>query len=49
MHLNKCPKPIAEDFNPYRYIPNQSVENADVAFVKGASDRNEFFEKINKQ
>ena len=28
---------------------NQSVENAGVAFVKGASERNEFFEKINKQ
>ena len=28
---------------------NQSVENADVAFVKGANERNEFFEKINKQ
>ena len=24
---------------------NQSVENADVAFVKGANERNEFFEK----
>ena len=24
---------------------NQSVENAGVAFVKGASERNEFFEK----
>ena len=28
---------------------NQSVENAGVAFVKGADERNEFFEKINKQ
>ena len=27
---------------------NQSVENAGVAFVKGAHKRNEFFEKINK-
>ena len=27
---------------------NQSVENAAVAFVKGANERNEFFEKINK-
>ena len=25
---------------------DQSVENAGVAFVKGASERNEFFEKI---
>ena len=28
---------------------NQSVENAGVAFVKGANERNELFEKINKQ
>ena len=28
---------------------HQSVENACVAFVKGANDRNEFFEKINNQ
>ena len=28
---------------------NQSVENPGVAFVKGTSERNEFFEKINKQ
>ena len=28
---------------------NQSVENAGVAFVKGANERNEFFKKINKQ
>ena len=28
---------------------NQSVENAGVAFVKEANERNEFFEKINKQ
>ena len=27
---------------------NQSVENAGVAFVKGANENNEFFEKINK-
>ena len=26
---------------------NQSVENAGVAFVKGADERNKFFEKIN--
>ena len=26
---------------------NQSVENAGVAFVKGASERNEFFENNN--
>ena len=24
---------------------NQSIEHADVAFVKGANERNEFFEK----
>ena len=24
---------------------NHSIENADVAFVKGANERNEFFEK----
>ena len=28
---------------------NQSVENADVAFFKGADERNRFFEKRNKQ
>ena len=28
---------------------DQNVENAGVAFVKGANERNEFFEKINKQ
>ena len=27
---------------------NQSVENAGVVFVKGANERNEFFEKVNK-
>ena len=30
-------------------VKNQSVENAGVAFVKGANERNEFFENINKQ
>ena len=30
-------------------LKNQSVENAGVASVKGANERNEFFEKINKQ
>ena len=30
-------------------IRNQSVENAGVAFVKGADERNKFFEKINNQ
>ena len=30
-------------------IKNQSVENAGVVFVKGANERNDFFEKINKQ
>ena len=28
---------------------NQSVENAGVAFVKGANERNYFSDKINKQ
>ena len=28
---------------------DQSVENAGVAFVKGANGRNEFFEKLNKK
>ena len=33
----------------YSYkFQNQSTENAGVAFVKGAHERNEFFEKINK-
>ena len=30
-------------------IEDQSVKNADVAFVKGANERTEFFEIINKQ
>ena len=29
-------------------LDNQSVENAGVAFVKGANERNEFFEKKTK-
>ena len=34
----------------YRILEkNESVENAGVAFVKVANERNEFFEKINKQ
>ena len=28
---------------------DQSVEDTGVAFVKGANERNEFFEKINKE
>ena len=32
-----------------RDFVNQSVENAGVAFVKGADERNKFFEKINNQ
>ena len=28
---------------------NQNIENAGVAFVKGADERNELFEKINKK
>ena len=28
---------------------NKSVENAGVAFVKGADERNKFFEKINNR
>ena len=28
---------------------NQSLENAGEAFVKGAIERNEFFEEINKE
>ena len=30
-------------------LNNQSVENAGVAFVKGADERNKFFEKRNNQ
>ena len=33
----------------HNHIRNQSVENADVAFVKGANERNEFFEKKKKK
>ena len=29
-------------------MKDQSVENAGVAFVKGADERNKFFEKIKK-
>ena len=28
---------------------NQSVENTGAAFVQGADETNEFFEKVNKQ
>ena len=28
---------------------NQSIENAVVAFVKGADERNKFFEEVNNQ
>ena len=35
--------------NDLRTTKNQSVENTGVAFVKGANERNEFFEKINKK
>ena len=31
------------------YIEYQSIENTGVAFVKQTNERNEFFEKINKQ
>ena len=30
----------------WSFINNQSVENAGVAFVKGANERNEFFDII---
>ena len=30
-------------------MQNRSVENAGVALVKGADERNKFFKKINKQ
>ena len=32
-----------------RSLGNQNVENAGLAFLKGANERNEFFDKINKQ
>ena len=31
------------------HTQNQSIHNAGVAFFKGDNERNEFFEKINKQ
>ena len=34
---------------PQKIHTNQSVENAGVAFVTGADERNESFERINKQ
>ena len=40
---------IINDRNVLHRIFNQSVENSDVAFVKGADERNKFFEKINNQ
>ena len=33
----------------YHVVSNQSVGNAGVAFVMRANERNEFFEKVNKQ
>ena len=36
-------------FTVVSHVKDQCVENAGVAFVKGASERNEFFEKINEQ
>ena len=33
----------------FKYWLNQSDENAGIAFVKVAKERNEVFEKINKQ
>ena len=36
-------------FNETNTNKNQSVENAGVAFVKGANESYNFFEKINKQ
>ena len=46
MYMN-CP-PAKRDLSLYR-TTNQRVENAGVAFVKGADERNKFFEKINNQ
>ena len=42
---------FVEDNKIVSLIPyfDQSVENAGVGFVKEASERNGFFEKINKQ
>ena len=42
----KFSDPISDVFN---ITLDQSIENAGVAFVKGADKRNEFFEKMNKQ
>ena len=44
--LGLCPGTFSRE-TQYMYF-NQSVENAGVAFVKGADERTEFFEK-NKQ
>ena len=33
----------------FNSLPNQSVESAGVVFVKGANERNEFFEKVNSK
>ena len=53
--IKACPIPILRNITShlqerhYRVKLNQRVENTDAAFVKGANERNEFFEKINKQ
>ena len=44
----KVVKPMEEETSRDIIRNNQSVENSGVAFVKGANERNEFFEKINK-
>ena len=48
--FRKCFLCDVENITPRNSISltNQSVEKAGVAFVKGANERNEFFEKINK-
>ena len=53
--LNKLPQFVLNQYqeaglskaSAYSNAEYQSVENAGVAFVKGADERNEFFEKIN--
>ena len=50
--VNPLPNDKSSDLSEFKALAdnnskNQSVENAGVAFVKGADERNKFFEKIN--
>ena len=40
---------LIKTHHPMPKYKNQSVENTGVAFIKGANEKNESFEKVNKQ